>query len=499
MNRMIAAVLTLVIMVTLAACGAKGSGANEDPNQILIGGCQAVYQGGTIMADCDGDDAIVVTYDFTNNTKDATAFFWRIQYTFSQAGQTLNMTAILQDDQWITDSCYAEVAPGDTLQVTSAYKLRNLTEDVVIDFYDYAKKESASLTIALSDVPRVKSSVAASRDTEAETTPSQILTPAQEYWSGDWYGWWIVTNASGDAFDGWDDGTYWWDCCARIEIEESGDGIMILWDEDGSADDIMDGLEVQISDGGYAQGRMKSVSGCFWDCEMGSADWLVDPDPTVYDHLIVIEGTYTDPEDYFSYFDYAIYLRPWGMDWPDVAGEKPDYLPEYYDSWYLPAIEAGIAMPDVIGGGEFLAPGEIPDEEMEPQSIGALVPIGYSGLLGVVLPDGFFYNEGPICYSSAGYAVSIWLADVQVFPTDSEFRQAIAGKDVTAVTLGGHTVYMLEDLESYLGPSTRYYVALEGMGGFAGCVIPVSSGENDLSATQSDAILDMIASIAPMN
>ena len=43
-----------------------------------------------------------------------------------------------------------------------------------------------------------------------------------------------------------------------------------------------------------------------------------------------------------------IYLRPWGSRWPGSEDEKP----YYYESWYLPLIEAGEAMPDKIGKQE---------------------------------------------------------------------------------------------------------------------------------------------------
>ena len=43
-----------------------------------------------------------------------------------------------------------------------------------------------------------------------------------------------------------------------------------------------------------------------------------------------------------------IYLRPWGSKWPGSADEQPFY----YGSWYLPMIEKGETMPDVIGNKE---------------------------------------------------------------------------------------------------------------------------------------------------
>ena len=110
------------------------------------------------------------------------------------------------------------------------------------------------------------------------------------------------------------------------------------------------------------------MSGWFSDGDVEDADWLVDPDGLGYENLICIEGSYKDPEDFFSGYDYTIYLRPWGLDWGDIEEEQSDGLPDYYYDWYLPAIEAGSSMPDVIGGDYGgLAPGEVPDSQMEGQ------------------------------------------------------------------------------------------------------------------------------------
>ena len=196
-----------------------------------------------------------------------------------------------------------------------------------------------------------------------ENTEEQ--TPFQEYWNGDWYGWTSYSNGTNDysSLDG-----FYMDCMARIEIDEKGDGGLILWDEATSVDNPRAGVYVSVSDGGFPQGRLKSVEGLFSDGDVGNADWLVDPDGLGYENLICIEGSYKDPDDFFSGYDYKIYLRPWGLDWADIEADQPDNLPTYYYDWYLPAIESGASMPDVIGGDYGSpAPGEMPDNQMEGQ------------------------------------------------------------------------------------------------------------------------------------
>lgn len=140
--------------------------------------------------------------------------------------------------------------------------------------------------------------------------------------------------------------------------DEGNDAMVLIYDYTNGG----------ISDGGFEQGRLKSVSGWFSDGDVEDADWLIDPDGLGYEKLICIDGSYKDPDDFFSGYDYKIYLRPWGLDWADIEEEQSDGLPDYYYDWYLPAIEAGSSMPDVIGGDYGgLAPGEVPDGQMEGQ------------------------------------------------------------------------------------------------------------------------------------
>ena len=52
------------MVFSFTACS---GGKDEDPNLIKIGDYQAVYKGSEIVKDSDGNDALVATYDYTNN------------------------------------------------------------------------------------------------------------------------------------------------------------------------------------------------------------------------------------------------------------------------------------------------------------------------------------------------------------------------------------------------------------------------------------------------
>ena len=136
----------------------------------------------------------------------------------------------------------------------------------------------------------------------------------------------------------------WWDVCGVIDIGEDYTGTVTLWDVDYSKDDPMALAEVSLYEAGTSEyGTVMSEGGWFTDVALEHADWIVDPGLTDYENLIWIDGNYENGEDAFYY---EIYLRPWGTYWDDVDA---DSQPDTYNDWYLPMIEAGKAMPDVIG------------------------------------------------------------------------------------------------------------------------------------------------------
>ena len=604
MKKILSIVLAMLMVLSLAACGGKGNGSDaggDKAETIVFGKYTAVFKGYELTKDEDGRDALCLTYDYTNGSKEEQSFAWAFLYEATQCGEDLDFPGFDENGEKLEKNLEEKIGKGQTIEVKIGIALVNTTDDVTIHFSDFddheytqtiklpdsGEKETGSaeggpkeagsyklyemtfegetfdnaflesggmdklytlelaadgtglmtidgdessvtwkdgkLTVDLSGAEytyEYRDELLTLQETTGdtmvfqktgtaggstgqkpadggETTEPENQTAFQEYWNGDWFGWMVCSNGTNESAD-WD-GLYW-DCMAKIEIDENGEGGMIIWDETTSVDDPMIGVMISVSDGGFPQGRLKSEEGWFWDCEIGNADWLVDPDGLGYEHLILIEGTYTDPEDSFSHFDYHIYLRPWGLDWADIEEEQPDGLPTYYYDWYLPAIQAGAAMPDVIGGDYGgTASGEVPDNQTEGQPAGDLAPISYTELLGVVVPTGFSYNDGWFCYSDSDFTVAIWLSDAQTFTSDSEFQSALSLKTVTkTLTLGGYTVYMCEDPENFMGPSTLYYVELGGEGGCAGCRITVSSMADDISATQSQAILDMIASISAL-
>ena len=162
------------------------------------------------------------------------------------------------------------------------------------------------------------------------TVSQQELTERAMFWQGDWYGWWMVDEATGSFADAAGD---WWDLCATITMERNDRGRILLWDQDGSKEEPLGEVSFCLDE----QGRAVSQEGYFGAAVIGNGDWCIDPNSHGTKDLLVIScGAENDTGTFY----YTAYLRPWGQDWSDVQ-EKP----YHYEDWYLPLIENGEPMP----------------------------------------------------------------------------------------------------------------------------------------------------------
>ncbi len=373
--RLFSLLLVLVMVLGLTACGKN---KNANPNAIDLDDYSLVYKGARIMEDGDGNAALVLTLDFTNNSKEAASYLLVIAEEAEQNGTFLNQAWVFTDYdayEMITDGQYTDVDPGATLEICSAFVLNDESTPVDITFSLWSGNKEGTLTV---DPTTAAVDHSADRpdddsddnsddgsddssegktlqtDTDKPSDPAETDTPEVtqaddpllNWWNGSWYGWWCMTSCSGDyeELEG-----YWWDCAGEITIGEDYTGLVELWDEDGARNEsYICSAEVTLNSSGTGEhGTMFSESGFFMDAELAHADWIVDPGLSVYDNMIIIEGWYEGEE---GDYDYSAYLRPWGQDWSDIETDSPDNLPYYYYDWYLPLIESDADMPDAIGG-----------------------------------------------------------------------------------------------------------------------------------------------------
>ncbi len=159
----------------------------------------------------------------------------------------------------------------------------------------------------------------------------QELNAEQKFWQGDWYGWWIVDEATGSFADA---AGNWWDLCATVTIGSNSQGLITLWDQDGSKEEPLGEVAFYLDE----QGAAVSQEGYFGAVVIERGDWYIDPNSSGMENMLVISS---GGENGTGTFYYTAYLRPWGQDWVDVQ-EKP----YHYEDWYLPMIEQGQPMPD---------------------------------------------------------------------------------------------------------------------------------------------------------
>ena len=342
--------LLLIAVLAISLCGCGGEGKKTESNQIKLEDYELLYKDACIMTDSDGNDAVVLTLDFTNNSKESASYLWSIDETLTQDGEELEVATVFTDYSTFTtviDKQFEDVAPGETLEVQTAYVLKDAAAPIKVTFEQLFGKKNGTITI---------DSAALSRETSADSTGStNAALPAStgdallDWWNGAWYGWWTMTGCSG-AYESM--AGQWWDACAVIDIGMDYTGTVTIWDEDYSRADPMSQATVTLNSAGVGEhGTVMSESGYFTNLPLEHADWIVDPAinsrfPDV-ENMICIDGWYEDGEDEFYY---EVYLRPWGQLWDDFAADYPDDIPYYYDDWYLPLVESGSAMPDVVGG-----------------------------------------------------------------------------------------------------------------------------------------------------
>ncbi len=342
--------LLLIAVLAISLCGCGGEGKKTESNQIKLEDYELLYKDACIMTDSDGNDAVVLTLDFTNNSKESASYLWSINETLTQDGEELEVATVFTDYSTFTtviDKQFEDVAPGETLEVQTAYVLKDAAAPIKVTFEQLFGKKNGTITI---------DPAALSRETSADSTGStNTALPAPtgdallDWWNGAWYGWWTMTGCSG-AYESM--AGQWWDACAVIDIGMDYTGTVTIWDEDYSRADPMSQATVTLNSAGVGEhGTVMSESGYFTNLPLEHADWIVDPAinsrfPDV-ENMICIEGWYEDGEDEFYY---EVYLRPWGQLWDDFAADYPDDIPYYYDDWYLPLVESGSAMPDVVGG-----------------------------------------------------------------------------------------------------------------------------------------------------
>lgn len=354
-NRILCLLLAAVMLLSLCACGGKNK-ESDDPNHFELGDYVLDYKGACIMYDEVGRDSLVMTFDFTNNSKENASCGWVITTKYMQGGVEMESAYVIEDINTyssIAEKYYSDIAPGVTLEVRNARRLNDMSE-VTVEISELWSRKSYTLTVDPSSLERIENEYSSTdwsdwdydseeepveeEPVEEEPIEEEPVASFTDWWEGDWYGWWIVDEGTGD-YEGYTG--YWWDAFARISVNDDLTGTVEIWDEEGSYDDLIGELEVSFTaEGGTEHGMMVSESGQFMGAVREPGEWVIDPADASHDEMIVLEGINVGDNGQYSF---SVYLRPWGTRWEDVDAADRPY---YYSDWYLRFVEAGAAMPD---------------------------------------------------------------------------------------------------------------------------------------------------------
>ena len=424
-TKLLCLLLAALMLLGLTACGKDKESTDKelaDSNLLKLGDYELLYKGACIMEDSDGNDAVVLTLDFTNNGEDSHSYLWSISETAMQNGVELAVAIVYSNpdsyDATVIEDQFMDVAPGATIEIRTAFVLADTTSKVEVTFEEAFGDKNGKITVDPSTLSRES---AGSGTAQSAGTGDALL----DWWNGDWYGWWIMTGCSGYYEDKGMEGA-WWDICGAVDIGADGMGTVILWDGDYTKSEPMVSASVSLSGNGTSiYGTMMSEGGFFTDIALKHADWIVDPGLADYGDMIHIDGDYENSGDEFHY---DIYLRPWGTYWVDVDEED---LPDLYDTWYLPLIDAGKSMPDAIG--------EDAPEEVVPTEGAPLTPTDAMASGG----DGIVTEE----QVQKGY---VWMNEVNNNIFDATYEDIVA-------YFGVEGQFVKEEYSDHMKANYRYY------------------------------------------
>lgn len=153
--RLFCLLLGLLIMFSLTACGKDKETSN--PNYIVIGDYELQYKSACIMKDSDGKDALVLTLNFTNNSMESADYMWSIYEKAMQDGIELENAVVCINKEsldLVSDSQSTDIDSGKTIEIRTAFTLRDEGNTVKVTFSDLLDKYTGTVIIDLSEVSR---------------------------------------------------------------------------------------------------------------------------------------------------------------------------------------------------------------------------------------------------------------------------------------------------------------------------------------------------------
>lgn len=145
----------IIAVIIVIAVAASGSESNDDTNtssnenttvssvnaekketdENTIGDFKCVVKGAKLTKDWEGKDAVLITYEFTNNSDSPISFDGALDDKLYQDGIELE-SAILSNDEEAKLIDAVDLKPGITKEVKKAYSLRNKESEIEVEIQE---------------------------------------------------------------------------------------------------------------------------------------------------------------------------------------------------------------------------------------------------------------------------------------------------------------------------------------------------------------------------
>ncbi len=147
---------TALMLLSLAGCGRKNA------DLIDLGDSSLRYKSAYVVTDTTGmeeQEVLVVTFDFANNSADPISYVGRVEEAAAQNGEALEHTSVFLDSdasKQTSDTQLDAVASGATIEVSTAFVLRDGTTSVELVLSRTDGTEGGSLTIDPTHLDRTR-------------------------------------------------------------------------------------------------------------------------------------------------------------------------------------------------------------------------------------------------------------------------------------------------------------------------------------------------------
>ena len=144
MKKFTAVLLTALMVFSIAACSSESSSSSEQVEEPKASGTLGEYE--VTIKDCEvthnyeGKDAVVITYEFTNNSDDAASFDVAMIAKVFQDGVELEYTSVYIDEESleaVDDDCMKAIKPETSIEVKTARLLDNLSSPVEVEVEEF--------------------------------------------------------------------------------------------------------------------------------------------------------------------------------------------------------------------------------------------------------------------------------------------------------------------------------------------------------------------------